>query len=173
MSNLTDHARREMEIDLGRSPYVQDNPFTKLDMEEVTTLAKQQIRAQGGNSDEIMETYFDMVAASAIQLVQIFSSQGHSGMSASITLQLFNQLANFRNTSPLTDDPAEWIQHAPDNWQSKRNTSCFSSDQGKTYLDNSEVERNENGTYKRDSDGKPIQPTHKTIDHTKPREENA
>ena len=91
--------------------------------------------------------YGGMVGRAVMDLIQIFSEQGHSGMSASIVRGLFDTLSDFKPLGPLTDDPDEWFEHegfGPDDtslWQSKRNGEAFSTDGGKTYRLNSDASR--------------------------------
>lgn len=68
-----------------------------------------------------------------IKAVEAFASYGHSGGSAAYAIPFLNDLLRFKNLTPLTDDPKEWIQLAQDLWQSSRNTEAFSDDGGKTY----------------------------------------
>lgn len=73
---------------------------------------------------------------SIIKAVEAFSDFGHSGGSASFAIPMLNDLLQFKNLSPLTDDPAEWMQveMGEENcWQSCRNPEAFSNDGGKTY----------------------------------------
>jgi hypothetical protein len=98
MSNLKDHAIREME--------------------------------RAGVDDDI---YGDMTSKAVLELIDTFTNQGHSGMSASLVLSIFNRLVVFGNLSPLTNDPEEWYHHEEKNWQSKRNSEAFSNDEGRTY----------------------------------------
>jgi hypothetical protein len=71
------------------------------------------------------------------------AAQGHSGFSARQTLALFNEVARFKALTPLTDDPDEWVAIDGDMladkktpvWQSRRQSSCFSEDGGKTHYD--------------------------------------
>lgn len=100
MSNLVDHAKREL--------------------------------ALAGNDDDFNQ--------SIIKAVKAFSSFGHSGGSASIAIPMLNDLLNYRNLTPLTDDPDEWMHVAEDVWgeaggiwQSRRNPEAFSRDGGKSY----------------------------------------
>jgi hypothetical protein len=53
---------------------------------------------------------------------------------------MLNDLLQFKNLTPLTDDPEEWIQHSKEMWdgekgvwQSTRRADAFSDDGGKTY----------------------------------------
>lgn len=100
MSNLVDHARREL-----------------------------------ATINEESET-----ADALIKMVEIFAGMGHSGGSASVCIVMLTELLEFRNLSPLTDDPNEWHFHGEDMWgaeggvwQNKRNGEAFSHDGGKTY----------------------------------------
>lgn len=84
--------------------------------------------------------YDGMLGQAVMDLIRVFSEQGHSGYSASATIELFHELAQFKNISPLTDRPEEWeeihdgIASEPDPlWQSRRRSEAFSHDGGKTY----------------------------------------
>lgn len=100
MSNLVEHARRELEV-------------------------------AGVERD---------VRPSIIAAIEAFASYGHSGGSASIVIPMINDLLNFRNITPLTNDPREW-QHITYGvsdehdavWQSTRRADAFSNDGGRTY----------------------------------------
>jgi hypothetical protein len=102
MSNLVNHARRELELI--------------------------------GEDEETIAGYLGVIRA--------FARAGHSGGSAMVAIPVINQLLQFKNLSPLTDDPDEWVHHSPEVWGSKdgngiwqnsRNPAAFSSDEGKTY----------------------------------------
>jgi hypothetical protein len=79
------------------------------------------------------------VRPSIIDSVRAFASYGHSGGSASVVIPMLNDLLQFKNISPLTDDPREWNHVAEsmagqDNlWQSARRSDAFSHDGGHTY----------------------------------------
>ena len=97
MSNLVDHARRELAI-IGEEP-------------------------------ETIDGY--------LKVIQAFADMGHSGGSASVAIPTLNELLQFKNLRPLTDDPAEWFDHSGVSgepfWQNIRNGEAFSHDGGKTY----------------------------------------
>ena len=81
------------------------------------------------------DDYANNCAKNALELLEVFSSAKHSGMSAQITLSLFNRLANYKNLTPLTNNPEEWNKLGgteQEEWQSIRNPECFSKDL-KTY----------------------------------------
>lgn len=79
------------------------------------------------------DIYGDLTSKAVLELIDTFSNQGHSGMSASLVLSIFNRVVNFGNLTPLTNDPEEWHQHDQGTWQNKRNSSAFSLDQGSSY----------------------------------------
>lgn len=85
-----------------------------------------------GEDSDVIEWY--------LRTIQAFASYGHSGGSASVAIPVLNELLQFKNITPLTDDPDEWIHHGEDMWgeaggiwQNKRNSEAFSQDAGKTY----------------------------------------
>ncbi len=83
--------------------------------------------------------YGGMIGKAVLELMKVFASQGHSGMSAAYVRDLFNKLSNFKTLSPITSDPDEWtnvVEYSVNNeplWQSKRSPATFSKDGGKTW----------------------------------------
>lgn len=80
----------------------------------------------------------DDVQPSLLQAIAAFRSYGHSGGSSSVCIPLLNDLLNFKALTPLTDDPAEWIDHTgisagDPTFQNMRDSEAFSKDGGKTY----------------------------------------
>lgn len=121
MSNLVEHAKRELEL-IGEEP-------------------------------DTIEGY--------LKVVQAFADMGHSGGSASVAVPVLNELLQFKNLRPLTDDPKEWFFHDTDTagieggfWQNIRRSSAFSNDGGKTYYDVTEGANDKNR-----------QPIHDSINH--------
>ena len=55
-------------------------------------------------TDEMQE----MAKNNVIELITVFSEQGHSGMSAPYVLRLFERLARFNPLLPLTGEDDEW-----------------------------------------------------------------
>ena len=93
MSNLRDHAEREMKL--------------------------------AGVDNDI---YGDMVSKAVLELIDTFDKQGHSGMSAALVLSIFNRVVDFKNLTPLTNDPEEWQFHnyVRPMWQNRRCSEAFS-----------------------------------------------
>jgi hypothetical protein len=48
------------------------------------------------------------VGESVIELMRVFSKQGHSGLSAPIVSSLFNKLASYEPLNPITGNDDEW-----------------------------------------------------------------
>ena len=85
--------------------------------------------------DLTKDDYMNNCAKNVMELIKVFSKENHSGLSAQITLSLFNKLVNYKNLTPLTNNPEEWIKLGDteqEEWQSIRNPECFSADL-KTY----------------------------------------
>lgn len=75
---------------------------------------------------------------SILAAIQAFSSYGHSGGSAPIATQMIYELLQYKNLTPLTDNPNEWMSvssamQGEECWQSRRRSGAFSNDGGKTY----------------------------------------
>jgi hypothetical protein len=84
-----------------------------------------------GEEPEIIDWY--------VKVAETFAEFGHSGASAEYTLRVLEQLLRYKNLTPLTDDPAEWMDvteytaEGTPLWQSLRNSAAFSTNGGKTY----------------------------------------
>lgn len=118
MSNLVKHANREFDI---------------IGYPQLT-------RAEMRSKDPIMsdEGWDKAVRRSVIEIIEMFSTQGHSGTSAAQVVALLHQLLQYKPLSPLTNDPDEWMKVArnitsEDVWQNRRNSEAFSTDGGKTF----------------------------------------
>lgn len=74
-----------------------------------------------------------MIDDHVLEIVKIFSEQGHSGFSAAYTINLITRLLNYENLAPLTNNPDEWNLVFDNTYQNKRNSAAFSEDGGKTY----------------------------------------
>ncbi|SES03561.1 hypothetical protein [Streptomyces qinglanensis] len=72
------------------------------------------------------------------KVIEAFAAMGHSGFSAEHSALVLEKLLRFQPLSPLTDDPAEWIDRAQEMggvpfWQNVRDSRSMSTDGGKTY----------------------------------------
>ena len=73
--------------------------------------------------------YGGMTGKAVMELIEVFSEQGHSGMSAGLTRNIFNKLANYKPLTPIQGTDDEWGTDASDK-QNKRLTSLFKNDDG-------------------------------------------
>jgi hypothetical protein len=97
-------------------------------------------------NDPSDEKYVQRIGNCVYEICKLFAEQGHSGLSASITLQLLDELLVKGNTlSPLTNNPDEWMDVTEMSgyklYQSKRKFSCFSDDNLNTYYDTNDENR--------------------------------
>ena len=78
-----------------------------------------------GTDDEMSQ----MMSQSVLDLLEVFSKQGHSGHSAPYCIKLFKTLAEFKPLSPLSGKDEEWndvSDHTGGNlYQNKRCSSVF------------------------------------------------
>lgn len=79
--------------------------------------------------------YNGALAPAVERLVAAHANENHSGGSHGAVLRIFNKVVNFKPLSPLTADPAEWVEVGKMLWWSKRQSSAFSVDGGKTWYD--------------------------------------
>lgn len=74
-------------------------------MSKLVEYAKSELeKAFPCNDDEMQQMAIDDV----LELIEIFSNQGHSGMSAPYVLNLFDRLARWQPLLPLTGEEDEW-----------------------------------------------------------------
>lgn len=78
-----------------------------------------------------------------MQLVEVLAGQGLSGGSHGLVMALFNQVATFKPLTPLTSEPAEWIDRSEISgepmWQNRRDSAMFSRDGGQTWYNVQEL----------------------------------
>jgi len=101
-------------------------------MSNLIDYAKQELEEAGLFSDG--DFYGGMTGKSVMELIKVFSEQGHSGMSAGIVRQLFNKLSAFEpiNEMKFTDD--QWNEVGNDLFQHKKLSAIFKEKKdGKPY----------------------------------------
>jgi hypothetical protein len=104
MSNYIEHAKREFKA-IGYIP---------LDQEQ-----------EDGPNKWIQENL--------IELLEVFSKQGHSGFSAGYCINAFNKLARFEPLAPLTGEDWEWQEVSESLWQNIRCGRVFKDETGQAY----------------------------------------
>ena len=115
MSNLTDYARKELDL------------------------------AFPDKTDTMQQE----IIGNILELLEVFSNQGHSGFSGNYALQYFDRLVRFKPILPLTGEDDEWeaIDDSGDE-QNKRFFSVFRKNH-----DNSTAYNAEGKIFRRKSDG--------------------
>ncbi len=93
--------------------------------------AKRELELAGMYEDN--HEYNKMVADAVLDLVKLFSKQGHSGFSAGMTRSMFNIVVDYKPLSPITDNPEDWMEVGDKSWQCLRQPNLFSTDDGKTH----------------------------------------
>lgn len=104
-------------------------PFRKHES-GLTTFAERELRAVGlfdPGSD-----YDGMIGEAVLELVKVFSKQGHSGFSAHLCLDVFAKVAAFKPLAPLTGETDEWQEVADGVYQNNRCSRVFKED-GEAY----------------------------------------
>jgi len=109
--------------------------------DEDSNLVQHTIRELDLIGEDETADYDGMIRDAVLDIVRTFARQGHSGYSAAYTLSLIQRLLAFEPLSPLTDDPADWVNVADNLWQCRRQSAAFSHDGGKTYYLVSDDER--------------------------------
>lgn len=81
--------------------------------------------------------YDGALGPAALEIVKVFSEQGHSGMSAAIVTELAVRLMRYEPLTPLTYGPEEWNDVSEMSgtpmWQNNRDFAVFSTDGGVTH----------------------------------------
>jgi hypothetical protein len=81
--------------------------------------------------------YGGMLYDAVMELIRVFAKQGHSGFSAMRTLQLFKEVASYKNLMPIGTTKDEWVDVSETIgrpcWQNKRNSEMFSETAGETW----------------------------------------
>jgi len=108
MSNTLNHAKRELAL-LGYKP-----------IEEL----------KGDDPDR-------WIQENILELLEVFSKQEHSGMSASYVIGMFHKLASHEPIKPLTGEDSEWEKVDFQTWQNVRCSRVFkqSTKSGFEYYD--------------------------------------
>jgi len=86
-----------------------------------------------------------------IELIRVFSKQGHSGMSASYCISMFEKLARFEPLGPLTGADDEWNEVGEGMLQNNRCSHVFKGADGRAYdIDGRIFREPDGGCYIRD-----------------------
>lgn len=75
-----------------------------------------------GSCDEPMQKQMN---SNLMELVLVFCTQGHSGLSGSYARQMLDKLLDFQPLCPLTGDDSEWGECSPGVFQNRRCSHVF------------------------------------------------
>lgn len=92
-------------------------------MFSLSEFAKAELERAGWFSED--SDYAGFVGVAVIELIQIFSRQGHSGLSANIVTGIFTKPAKFEPITPLTGEDEEWFEYNDGQFQNKRCSHVF------------------------------------------------
>lgn len=76
-------------------------------MSNLINHAKNELSAMGYNADDV-DAPNKWMRENVLELLEVFSKQGHSGMSAPHCISMFKTLASFEPLGPLTGEDSEW-----------------------------------------------------------------
>lgn len=89
----------------------------------IEAYAREELRRAGWFDEDAM--YGDMMPNAVLAMARQFADEGHSGMSASIAVSLFKDVAMFKPLTPLTGDDDEWNECGEGVFQNKRCSHVF------------------------------------------------
>lgn len=88
--------------------------------------AKREFTALGYKPiDECEDDPNKWIQENVLELLEVFSKQGHSGSSAPYCINMFTKLARFEPLAPLTFKSDEWNEVGDDMFQNNRMSSVF------------------------------------------------
>jgi hypothetical protein len=93
-------------------------------MSNLINHAKAELEKAGLFSKE-GDFYGGFTGKAVLELIEVFSNQNHSGMSANVVISIFKELANFKIINPLTGQDDEWAEVSDGTFQNKRLSSVF------------------------------------------------
>mgnify|MGYP001596016083 CR=1 FL=1 len=116
-------------------------------MDKLVAYAKEELTRAGlfrKDSD-----YSGLLGKAALKMVKQFAKEGHSGMSASLALEVFKRLASWEPLTPLTGQDDEWNaisveMGTPNLFQNKRCSRVF-KENGVAYDQDGKVFREPTG----------------------------
>lgn len=88
--------------------------------------------------------YGGMLGPAILSMVEAFSQEGHSGMSAGIAMDAFEKVARFKPLTPLTGEDSEWVETMTGVFQNRRCFSVF-KENGQAYNSSGRIFREPDG----------------------------
>ena len=102
-------------------------------MSNMLKWAEQELRYAGYDINDPEDGPNRWLAEGTLELLKVFSDQGHSGMSAPYAVALFEKLASWKPIAPLTGADDEWNSVGEGTWQNRRNSAVFKKEDGQAY----------------------------------------
>lgn len=81
-----------------------------------------------------------------LELIDVFAKQGHSGMSASYAISLFEKLARHEPLAPITGADSEWVEVGEGVHQNRRCSHVFKEADGRAYDIDGKIFRDPDGS---------------------------
>lgn len=108
--------------------------------------AKRELEFAGYDLNQKEDDPNKWICENLIELLGVFSSQGHSGFSAPYCVDMFSKLARFEPLTPLTGGDDEWLEVGHEIYQNVRCSTVFKEGKnGKAYWIDGKVFREPNG----------------------------
>ena len=114
-------------------------------MGNLLTHAERELKAAGFDKKGDDGLYDGMLYDGALELVNAFAEQGHSGMSASMMADVVDKLFRFKPLTPLQGADDEWNEAGEGIWQNNRCSHVFKGADGSAYDINGKVFREPSG----------------------------
>lgn len=102
--------------------------------------AKRELAKIGGENEPMQA----LMNKNILEIIEVFSNQGHSGFSANYALSALERLLRFKPLAPLTGEDDEWNEVYDGTYQNKRCSSVFKHKDG-TVTDNDAIVVSDNG----------------------------
>lgn len=101
--------------------------------------AKEELKRCGYAMDGTDDPYNQMAIDAILEIVEVFSKQGHTGFSAGYVINAITKLLSHEPLTPLTGADDEWNDIGEGNFQNKRCSRVFKNQDGQTYDINGKV----------------------------------
>jgi hypothetical protein len=101
-------------------------------MSNMMKWAENELRLAGYPGDEDGPNKW--IYEGTLDLLKVFTEQGHSGMSAPYAISLFKRLANLEPISPLTGEDDEWREVGDGYFQNRRASNVFKNADGPYWM---------------------------------------
>lgn len=107
--------------------------------------AKIELQAIGYDPNDQEDGPNKWIQENILELLEVFSKQGHSGSSAPYCINLFTKLARFEPLCPLTGEDSEWTEVSAKLFQNKRCGHVF-KENGQAYDSQGKIFRDPDGS---------------------------